>query len=58
MKENMDINAGVIVDGEATLQEVGKGILNEIVEVASGKQTKAEILGHREFNIHTLGPIL
>ena len=58
MKENMDINAGVIVDGEATLQEVGKGVLNEIVEVASGKQTKAEILGHREFNIHTLGPIL
>ena len=58
MEENMDINAGVIVDGEATLQEVGKGILNEIVEVASGKQTKAEILGHREFNIHTLGPIL
>lgn len=58
MKENMDINAGGIVDGEATLQEVGKGILNEIVEVASGKQTKAEILGHREFNIHTLGPIL
>jgi len=58
MKENMDINAGVIVDGEATLQEVGKGILNEIVEVASGKQTKAEILGHREFNIHTLGPVL
>ncbi len=58
MEENMDINAGVIVDGEATLQEVGKGVLNEIVEVASGKQTKAEILGHREFNIHTLGPIL
>ena len=58
MEENIDINAGVIVDGEATLQEVGEGIFNEIIEVASGKLTKAEILGHREFDIHTLGPVL
>ena len=58
MEENIDINAGVIVDGEATLQEVGEGIFKEIIEVASGKLTKAEILGHREFDIHTLGPVL
>jgi altronate dehydratase large subunit len=58
MGENMDVNAGVIIDGEDTLQGVGQRIFKEIVEVASGKLTKAEILGHREFDIHSLGPVL
>jgi len=58
MKDNIDINAGVIVDGHGTLRSVGEQIFNEIVEVASGKLTKAEILGHREFDIHSLGPVL
>jgi altronate dehydratase large subunit len=58
MKDNIDINAGVIVDGQGTLRSVGEQIFNEIVEVASGKLTKAEILGHREFDIHSLGPVL
>jgi len=58
MKDNIDINAGVIVDGKGTLQSVGQQIFDEILEVASGKVTKAEILGHREFDIHSLGPVL
>lgn len=58
MKDNMDINAGVIVDGWGTLRSVGEQIFNEIIEVASGKLTKAEILGHREFDIHSLGPVV
>ncbi len=58
MKENIDINAGMIVDGKGTLQSVGQHIFNQILEVASGKLTKAEILGHREFDIHSLGPVL
>jgi altronate dehydratase large subunit len=57
MKDNFDVNAGVIVDGEGTIQTVGKGIFDEIVEVASGKQTRAEILGHREFDIHSMSVI-
>jgi altronate dehydratase large subunit len=58
MGENMDVNAGVIIDGEGTLQGVGEQIFHEILEVASGKLTKAEILGHQEFDIHSLGPVL
>ncbi len=58
MGENIDVNAGVIIDGEGTLQSVGQQIFKEIVEAASGKLTKAEILGHREFDIHSLGPVL
>jgi len=58
MKENIDINAGVIVDGKDTLHSVGEQIFDEVLEVASGKLTKAEILGHREFDIYTLGHVL
>ena len=55
MKDNMDINAGVILDGTETIESIGERIFQEIVEVASGKATKAEILGHHEFAIHSLG---
>jgi altronate dehydratase large subunit len=48
MKENIDINAGEVLLGNQTLEEMGEGIYQEIIEVASGKQVKAEILGHDE----------
>ncbi|MCK4580965.1 MAG: UxaA family hydrolase, partial [Dehalococcoidia bacterium] len=53
IRENIDINAGVIVDGEGTLQSVGRQMFDEVVQVASGKLVRAEILGHREFDIHS-----
>ena len=56
MMDNMDINAGTIIDGEETPQDVGQRIFKEILEVASGKLTKSEILGHREFSINRLSP--
>lgn len=55
MKENIDINAGDILDGGETIESVGERIFREIIEVASGKKTRAEILGHAEFAIHSLG---
>lgn len=48
MKENIDINAGAVLTGEKSLQQMGEEIYREILEVASGKTTKAEILGHDE----------
>jgi len=48
MKENLDINAGAIMTGEKSLQEVGEEIYQEILAVASGKLSKAEVLGHDE----------
>jgi altronate dehydratase large subunit len=48
MKENLDINAGTIMTGEKSLQEVGEEIYQEILAVASGKLSKAEVLGHDE----------
>ena len=48
MKENIDINAGQVLTGEKTLEEMGEEIYQEILQVASGKMAKAEILGHDE----------
>jgi len=53
MQDNIDINAGVIIDGQASVEEVGTRIFQETLAVAGGKATKAEVLGHQElFAIH------
>ena len=46
---DMDINAGRILDGEATLGQVGDEIYDEVLAVAGGKRTVSEALGHQEF---------
>jgi altronate dehydratase large subunit len=56
MGDNIDINAGAILDGQESIQSVGEQIFKEIIDVASGKLTRAEILGHKEFAIHAIGP--
>ena len=56
MKENIDINAGSVVDGERTIQELGEEIFQQILDVATGQETSAERLGHREFAINRLAP--
>jgi altronate hydrolase len=58
MKDNMDINAGVIADGEASIEAVGRDIFDALLRVASGEKTKAEILGHREFVPWRIGPMM
>ena len=45
----IDLNAGTIADGTEDLDQVGVRIYKEIVDVANGKLTKAEIGGHQEF---------
>jgi len=59
MDEDMDVDCGVILDG-ATIEETGRRILDELVEVASGKQTKSEQLGlgEEEFDPWLPGPTL
>lgn len=47
--EDMDVNAGRVLSGEATLEEVGQEIFGLVQAVAGGAETKSESLGHREF---------
>lgn len=49
MKADIDVNAGVILEDGKSLSDVGRTIFEEICAVASGKPTRAEINGHREF---------
>ncbi len=48
MLDNLDINTGQVVDGTKTLREAGEEIFSEVLAVAGGKQTKAEVLDHDE----------
>ncbi len=45
MIEDMDLNAGTILDGTETVEQVGQRIFEEIIAVASGKKTKSELAG-------------
>ncbi len=58
MQDNMDVNAGAIADGERTIQEVGREIFDLMLEVASGRRTCAERLGHQEFVPWRIGPVM
>ena len=49
MAEDMDINAGRILEGKATLDEVGQEIYDSLLATAQGRQTVSEALGHQEF---------
>ena len=49
MAEDMDVNAGRVLEGTATLDELGKEIFRLTLDVAAGAVTKSEALGHREF---------
>lgn len=49
LSEDMDINAGKILLGQASLEETGNEIYHKIIEVASGKPSCSEELGHQEF---------
>ncbi|UFJ62945.1 UxaA family hydrolase [Brevibacillus sedimenti] len=56
MGDNIDLNAGTIIEGKETLQSVGQRIFDELVHVCSGKLTKAEILKQHDFGIWRIGP--
>jgi len=56
MRENMDINAGTIIDGTKTLDEVGSEIFDWILAAANGRQPVAEAFEFRDFAINRIGP--
>jgi altronate hydrolase len=49
MEDDMDVDAGRILDGRASLDEVGNEIFALVQAVASGEPSKSEELGHQEF---------
>ncbi|WP_416306004.1 UxaA family hydrolase [Neptunicella sp. SCSIO 80796] len=49
MADDMDINAGKILQGEASIEQVGEEIFALVKQVASGKLSCSEAYGHQEF---------
>lgn len=51
LEEDMDINCGVVIDGELTVPQLGERIFQQILRHASGEKTKSELLnlGDNEF---------
>jgi altronate hydrolase len=61
MSDDMDVDAGRILEGRASLDEVGTEIRDLVVSLAQGARTKSEELGHQEFiltykSFEPLGP--
>ena len=57
LEEDMDINAGTIMDGESNIEDIGNQIFHKIISVASGEQSKSEKNGYGddEFNPWIIG---
>lgn len=60
MSGDMDVNCGVIMDGEASVQEVGQQLFELILQTASGRKTLSEELGfgEEEFVPWQLGAVM
>ena len=54
----IDFNAGTVADGSRTLEQSAENLMELVLEVASGKQTKAESRGFREISIFKDGVVL
>ena len=49
MADDMDVNAGRILEDSATLAEVGREVFESVIATAQGQKTASENLGHQEF---------
>ena len=58
MGENFDLNLSEIVEGELSIKKGGEFVFNKVIETAEGSETASEKLGHREFSLYRVSPIL
>jgi altronate hydrolase len=58
MADHIDLNAGRMADGEASLEDLGREIFELALKTASGQRTSSERLGHKEFVPWRIGPVM
>lgn len=59
MIHDMDLNAGLIIKGEKSIEQVGEEAFEMLLRTLSGGMTKNEAIGYFKFiDIHTLGPVI
>lgn len=55
LKGITDFYAGTVVEGAETVEQAGERLLELVLEVASGRLTAAEVLGHEDYAIWRVG---
>ncbi len=45
-RDDMDVNCGDIITGEESLEQLSRRIFSELIDYASGKRTRSELLGY------------
>lgn len=59
MKDDMDLNAGLIITGEKTIEQVGEEAFDKLLRVLNGEMTKNEAIQYfSAIDIHCLGPVI
>ena len=59
MNHDMDLNAGLIITGEKSIDQVGEEAYKMLLETLSGKMTKNESLGYfGSMDVYCLGPVI
>ena len=60
MSEDMDVNCGTVIDGEETVEQVGKRVFELVLKTASGSKSKSELNGYgdEEFNPWQVGVVM
>jgi len=56
MSDNIDFNAGTVIDGTESIAAAADRLMDEVVSVCNGKWTKSEILKQHDFGIWRIGP--
>ncbi len=51
LSDDMDVDAGRVLEGKDDIGQVSKEIYNMVAQVAGGKLSKSEALGHQEFEL-------
>lgn len=59
MQNDMDLNAGLIITGEKTIEQVGEEAIAKLIRVLNGEMTKNEAIQYfSAIDIHCLGPVI
>ncbi|MDD5945608.1 MAG: UxaA family hydrolase [Clostridia bacterium] len=58
MDDNFDVDLSKIINGEMSVDGGGEILFKKVIDTAEGKLTSSERLGHREFSLYRVSPIL
>lgn len=59
MMNDMDINAGLIIEGKKSIEQVGEEVFKKLTEVLNGAMSKNESLHYYgSIDIYTMGPVI